>query len=148
MTIVLTVAHDRLQSVNTVSTVNYCHQLSTTVNNCQLSQLLSTMSSTAMYCLLCQVLSCTVNYVKYCQLCQVLSSMSCTVNYCQLCQVLPCTINYVKLFTIIFLVYNRLMNYCYNASIIHKQYLQMLSNCRENETIVRDSLHRFVYKQK
>ena len=47
-----------------------------------------------------------------------------------------------------YLIYNRLMDYWHNTSIIHKQYLQMLSNCEENEIIVRDSLYRFVYKQK
>ena len=47
-----------------------------------------------------------------------------------------------------YLLYNRLMDYWHNTSIIHKQYLRMLSNCRDDEIIVRDSLHRFVYKQK
>ena len=47
-----------------------------------------------------------------------------------------------------YLIYNRLMDYWHNTFIIHKQYLQMLANCRQDETVVRDSLHRFVYKQK
>ena len=47
-----------------------------------------------------------------------------------------------------FFIYNRLMDYWHNRTIIQKQFTQMTLQCKENEYVTRDHLHRFVYRQK
>ena len=44
-----------------------------------------------------------------------------------------------------YFIYNRLMDYFHNTSIIKKQYHTMQSKAQQGETVTRDYLYRFVY---
>ena len=43
--------------------------------------------------------------------------------------------------------YNRLMDYWHNMDIVNEQYRKMAAQAKSGETVVRDCLHRFMYKR-
>lgn len=43
--------------------------------------------------------------------------------------------------------YNRLMDYWHNMDIVNEQYRKMAAQAKSGETVVRDCLHRFIYKR-
>lgn len=47
-----------------------------------------------------------------------------------------------------YFIYNRLMDYWRNITIVQKQYQQMALRCTEGEYKTRDPLHRFIFKRK
>lgn len=44
-----------------------------------------------------------------------------------------------------YFIYNRLMDYWHNRTIVDKQYTAMMARMQPGESIIRDKLHRFVY---
>ena len=46
-----------------------------------------------------------------------------------------------------YFIYNRLMDYFHNISIVQKQHSTLSSRAQGGEKVVRDSLYRFVYKK-